>query len=144
MVLKLLYIHKQKMKLHSHVISLKQNNDIKKSMGLPWWLSGKKSRQCKRRGFSPWSGKIPHTMCHNYWACPLESMSHNFWSPWVPRAHALLQEKPQKWEAQAPQLESGPLLTTTREKPTQQWRSSAAKNKLINNIIYLKKLFKKL
>ena len=59
MVLKLLYIHEQKMKLHSHVISLKQNSDIKKSMGLPWWLSGKKSCQCKRRGFNPWVGKIP-------------------------------------------------------------------------------------
>ena len=29
--------------------------------GLPWWLSGKESAcQCRRHGFSPWSGKIPH------------------------------------------------------------------------------------
>ena len=28
--------------------------------GLPWWLSGKESAcQCRRRGFHPWSGKIP-------------------------------------------------------------------------------------
>ena len=30
-------------------------------MGLPWWLSWKESsRQSRRRGFNPWSGKIPH------------------------------------------------------------------------------------
>ena len=29
--------------------------------GLPWWLSGKESAcQCRRHGFNPWSGKIPH------------------------------------------------------------------------------------
>ena len=28
---------------------------------LPWWLSGKESAcQCRRHGFDPWSGKIPH------------------------------------------------------------------------------------
>ena len=27
----------------------------------PWWLSGKESAcQCRRHGFDPWSGKIPH------------------------------------------------------------------------------------
>ena len=31
------------------------------SPGLPWWLSGKESTcQCRRHGFNPWSGKIPH------------------------------------------------------------------------------------
>ena len=29
--------------------------------GFPWWLSGKESTyQCRRHGFDPWSGKIPH------------------------------------------------------------------------------------
>ena len=29
---------------------------------LPWWLRGKESAyQCRRLGFNPWSGKIPHT-----------------------------------------------------------------------------------
>ena len=33
----------------------------KRSQGLPWWLSGKESAgQCRRHGFNPWSGKIPH------------------------------------------------------------------------------------
>ena len=38
-------------------------NTIKnvKRQGLPWWLSSKESTcQCKRCGFDPWSGKIPH------------------------------------------------------------------------------------
>ena len=31
--------------------------------GLPWWLSGKESTcQCRRHGFDPWSGKIPHAV----------------------------------------------------------------------------------
>ena len=31
------------------------------SLGLPWWLSGKESTcQCRRHGFHPWSGTIPH------------------------------------------------------------------------------------
>ena len=29
--------------------------------GLPWWLSGKESTcKCRRQGFDPWPGKIPH------------------------------------------------------------------------------------
>ena len=29
--------------------------------GLPWWSNGKESAwQCRRHGFNPWSGKIPH------------------------------------------------------------------------------------
>jgi len=32
-------------------------------MGLPWWLSGKESAcQCRRCGFDPCSGKIPHAL----------------------------------------------------------------------------------
>ena len=32
-------------------------------MGLPWWFSGKESAcQCGRRGFDPWSRKIPHAI----------------------------------------------------------------------------------
>ena len=34
---------------------------LKNLQGLPWWLSGKESAcQCRRHGFTPWSGKIPH------------------------------------------------------------------------------------
>ena len=32
-----------------------------KKQGLLWWLSAKESAcQCRRHGFNPWSGKIPH------------------------------------------------------------------------------------
>ena len=33
----------------------------KRTGGLPWWLSGKQfACQCRKHGFNPWSGKIPH------------------------------------------------------------------------------------
>ena len=33
----------------------------KKGSGLPWWCRGWDSTcQCRRHGFDPWSGKIPH------------------------------------------------------------------------------------
>ena len=36
------------------------SGDIRSGAGLPWGLSGKESTcQCMRRGFGPWSGKIP-------------------------------------------------------------------------------------
>ena len=38
---------------------------IREPSGLPWWLSGKESTfQCRRCGFHPWSGKIPHATEH--------------------------------------------------------------------------------
>ena len=51
----------------------------------------------------------------------------------MPRAHALQQEmhhneKPPQWETHTPQLEMSPH-STTREKPEQQERPSAVKNK---------------
>ena len=34
---------------------------MKKIKGCPWWLGGKESAcQCRRRGFDPWSRKIPY------------------------------------------------------------------------------------
>ena len=36
-------------------------NEIKNSLGLPWWHSGWESAcQCRGHGFEPWSGRIPH------------------------------------------------------------------------------------
>ena len=38
-----------------------KKNVFKYQAALPWWLSGKESAcQCRRHGFKPWSGKIPH------------------------------------------------------------------------------------
>ena len=42
---------------------------------------------CKGPWFDPWSGRIPYCcraskpVCHNCWACTLEPMSCNYWSP---------------------------------------------------------------
>ena len=100
--------------------------------GLPWWLSGKESIcQCRRHGSAPWSGKTPHateelSLCttstepvlwgpgQNYWACRPQLPKAA-----CPRAHALQQEKPPKWDA----------CTTTREKPGPPQGPSRAKNK---------------
>ena len=71
-------------------------------MGLPWWLSGKKSAcQCKRYGFDPWSRKIPHAVEQvSPCATTTELCS---------RARALRQENLLRREAYA-QLGRSPLL----------------------------------
>ena len=58
---------------------------------------------------------------HNYWAFTLQLLG-----PDCPRARAPKQEKPPQWEACAQQLENGPLLPSTREKPVRQQRPSTA------------------
>ena len=61
----------------------------KKTTGLPWWFNGKESAcQCRRHGFKPWSGKIPHA-AEQLSPCTttvepvkkLEPRSHNCWRP---------------------------------------------------------------
>jgi len=46
------------------IILQQQKNKLKKkSVRLPWWLSGKESAcHCRRHRFDPLSGKIPHAM----------------------------------------------------------------------------------
>ena len=49
--------------LQATISLLNQNRHPgKRSMqGASWWLSGKESTcQCRRHGYNPWSGKIPH------------------------------------------------------------------------------------
>ena len=63
--------------------------DVKIILGLPWWLSGKEfTCQCRRHGFDPWSGKIPHAMKH-LGLCAMTTEAC------MPRAQAP-QEKPQQ------------------------------------------------
>ena len=58
---------------------------------------------------------------------------HNYLNLWsrarCPRAHALWQKRPPKWDADAPQLESSLWLIAAREELVQQWRPSATENK---------------
>ena len=64
--------------------------------GLPWWLRGKESAcQCRRHGFDPWSGKVPHALeqlspCATACVCA-ESGSCDYWSP-LPLGPSLQQE----------------------------------------------------
>ena len=65
------------------------------SIRLPWWFSGKESAcQCRRHGFSPWSGKIPYALkelclcattiepvLQSPGATTTEPMCCNCWSP---------------------------------------------------------------
>ena len=120
-------------------------SQIKKGIpGSPWWLSGKESAcHCKRHGFYPWSGRIPHAM--EQLSPRVTSMEPVLYrvqelqllKPW--HLELMLPNLPNKrshcaqWEARALQLESSPQLTITRESMQQQ-RPSTAKNKCINNI----------
>ena len=56
-------------------------------------------------------------MCHNYWACTLEPVSHSYWNPPVPEPCAPQQEKPLQWEAHVPQLGSKPRVPQLRKAP---------------------------
>ena len=110
---------------------------FKRQQELPWWLSGRESRcQCRRHGFDPWSGRIPHAVehlkstSHSSWAHSLEPGSRKYWAhvPQLlkaacPRAHAPQEEEPLQWGACIPQLECSPCL------PKEQWRPSTAKNR---------------
>ena len=60
-------------------------------------------------------------MDHSYWAGATTAEAR------LPGDHALQQEKPLQWEAQALSTKNNPLLTTAREKLGQQWRPSIAK-----------------
>ena len=103
--------------------------------GLPWWLSGNESAcQCRRQGFDPWSGKIPHaTEQVSPGATTTEPAR---WSPGATTAEA--QGAPE------------PMLHKTghhKEKPhsNERWPCSqqrgprAAKNKIANKWCWEKK-----
>ena len=64
---------------------------------------------------------------HNYGACALEPVSHNYWAH-VPRACAPQQEKPPQWESYAPQQRVAPRSPQLEKAHTQQWRPNTAKN----------------
>ena len=63
---------------------------------------------------------------HNYWAWALEAVHHNYWAR-APRSRALQQEKPQQWEAHAPQQRVAPARRNRRKAHAQQQRPNAAK-----------------
>ena len=64
---------------------------------------------------------------HNYWACALEPVCHNYRTR-APRARAPQQEKPPQWEACAPQRRVAPAQQLEKAH-VQQRRPNAAKSK---------------
>ena len=82
----------------------------KDNFGLPWWRSGWESAcQCRRHGFEPWSGKIPHAT---------EQMGP--WATITEPAHlepVLCNKRGRDSERPAHRDEEWPPLATTRESP---------------------------
>ena len=70
-------------------------------------------------------------MCHNYWACALEPMSHNYLKPTCLEP-ALRNERSHGNEKLSPQQRGAPCSTQLEKARTQQQRPNAAKNKIIN------------
>ena len=88
------------------------------------------------------------SVCHNYWACALESGSRNYRAhrsqllkPVHPRGRALQLEKPPQWEAHALQVESSPH-SPQLEKSSHSSEDPAQPE--INKIIVARKSLKEL
>ena len=75
----------------------------------PWWLSGKEfTCQCRRWGFHPWSGKIPHaTEQLSLCIATTEPAGCNYWSTCL--------RAPCSATKEAAEIRS--LCATTREEP---------------------------
>ena len=99
--------------------------------GLPWGLGGKESIcQCSRHGFNPRSGKIPRAVeqlssCSTTTEPALQSPRAELLHPCaaaaeacLPRAHALQQEEPPRWEAHALQRERSQTPQREQSQPS--------------------------
>ena len=110
---------------------------IKRIMiGLPWWCSGWESAcQCRRRGFEPWYGKIPHaTEQLGPWATTTEPA----------RLEPVLRNK-RHHDSERPvhRDEGWPLLAAVRESPrteTKTQHSQKFKKKIASVKINVAKL----
>ena len=104
--------------------------DVKVVYGLPWWPSGIESAyQCRRCGFNPWSGKIPHAVeqlspCTTTKACAPELGRRNCWAHSPYSLCSIAREATTSGLCTATREE--PPLTTIREKPEQRWRPNTA------------------
>ena len=74
----------------SEIHSLALDLDKKQVLGLPWvvqWLRICLSMQGTWIQSLVWEDYTcrgaTKPMCHNCWACPLQLVSHNYWSPWA-------------------------------------------------------------
>ena len=78
------------------------------------------------RFFTNWAVTIEPVL-YSPGSVTTEPTWRNFWNPFT--LESVLYKRSHCNEKPAHPKEEGPLLTTTREKPTQQRRLSAAKNK---------------
>ena len=110
------------------------------SLQLKWILKKESARQCRRHGFDSQSRRIPHaleqlgqyatieTVLSSPRATTTESMQYNCWS--LHTLESMLHKRRSRRKERPAQCDwSVPLLTTTWQKPAQQWRPSTAKNK---------------
>ena len=106
----------------------------KETKGLPWWLSDKESAcQCRRHKSDPWLRRfhMPLSLCSR-------DQELQRLSPWAAAAEARAPWSPRSTMTEATTLGSPCTATKvapalpTREKPGQQRRPSATRNKQIN------------
>ena len=71
-------------------------------------------------------------MYHNYSACAWEPRNQNYWAHVPQLPEPVLHKRSHHSEKPAHCKEEHPQLAATREKSTQQWRPSTAKNTQIN------------
>ena len=112
-----------------HLVALwtQVSNGFKKLWfcGLPWWCSGWESAcQCRRHGFEPWSGKIPHAAEQlGPWATITEPLRLE---------PVLLNKKGRNSERPAHRDEEWPPLATTRESPHTETKTQHSQKKKKN------------
>ena len=84
------------------------------------------------------TGSFPDPTCrratkpmhHNYWDCALEPGSCSYWIPCTQNTCSTIR-KATPMRSLLSAMKSSPRSPQLREKPSQQWRSSTAKNKFI-------------
>ena len=97
---------------------------IKRTRGLPWWLSGKKSAcRCRRYRFNPCSGKISHSseqlsLCPTTIEPVLRAQELQLLNPTCPEP--MRYERGHCSEKPCIAASEWPLLAENREKPAQQ------------------------
>ena len=100
---------------------------LKTACGLCWWFSGKEfACQCRRHGLDPRSEKIPRVAgpgSYNYWAHMSQLLKHAC-------PGAMLHKRGHRHERPVHCSWRAAPAHTTREKPTQPRRSSAANKQL--------------
>ena len=104
-----------------------ENPIIKMYTSLPRWHSGLESAcQCRGRGFSPWSGKIPHA-AEQLSPCTT-STEPECCDCWSPHTWSLCSAASHRNEKPAHPTKSSPCSRQLEKAPVQQPRSSTGKN----------------